>query len=76
MATYTDSQLADLQVLGLGDIADLLGIDRHAVSMRLHRTEHGKTGGWDFPAPHATLGACRVWLLTEELQAAIDRHRT
>lgn len=73
MTGYTNADVADLQILGVGDIADRIGVATHTVTMRNHRTKLGVSGGWDFPPPHATLGSCSVWLGTAEVLAAIDR---
>lgn len=71
----TEAQVASLEILGVADIAARIGVESHTVSMRNHRTKLGVSGGWDFPAPHAVLGSCSVWLLTVEVAAAIERHR-
>lgn len=74
-ASFTDAGVAALEILGVGDIADRLGVAPHTVTMRNHRTRHGMSGGWEFPLPHGTIGSCSVWLGTVELYEAIEQHR-
>lgn len=72
--TYTDADLADLEVLGVGDLAELLGIPAGSFSTALWRGSRGMSGGIEFPPAHRSLGSCKVWFRTAEVQAAIDKH--
>lgn len=62
MALHTDLALADVQILAVSDLADHLGISRHAVHQRIRRGQ--------IPQPHRKVGGergCLLWFLTVEM---------
>ena len=58
---FTDEQLEGLQIVAVADLAEHLGISRHAVHQRIRRGQ--------IPVPHRKVGGergCLVWFLTVE----------
>ena len=71
---YTDADLTDLEVLGIGDLAEIFNMPAGSLSTGIWRYQRGMSGAFEFPAPHATLGNCKIWFRTSELDEAIKKH--
>ena len=72
---FSDTDVADLDVYGLQDVANLLNANRQNVAQRLYRNRKGIGQRWSFPDPHRTVGDRPIWFGTREFFAAVDRER-
>ena len=61
MTFPTQSEVADLILISTPQMADLMGITRHALQVRVQRRSS------TVPAPHLRLAGCLVWIVTREL---------